>query len=101
MLYNSLMNTRSITEKLLGIFGTQARIAEVAKVSQPFVSKVLSEPDRFFAPASCVALERESKKAITRPELRPNDWQDIWPELADRRRCAERRKRKRRQDDEK
>lgn len=99
MLYNSTMNTQSITEKLLEIFGTQARIAEVAKVSQPFVSKVLSEPDRFFAPASCVALERESNGAITRPELRPHDWQDIWPELTDRRAGVDRRKRKRRQDD--
>ncbi|MCW3583960.1 transcriptional regulator [Burkholderia cenocepacia] len=31
----------------------------------------------------CVAIERESGGAITRRDLRPDDWQDIWPELAD------------------
>lgn len=29
-----------------------------------------------------VAIERNSSKAVTRKTLRPNDWQDIWPELA-------------------
>ncbi|KVG89469.1 hypothetical protein WT81_04990 [Burkholderia stagnalis] len=29
----------------------------------------------------CVAIERESKCAVTRRDLRPDDWQDIWPEL--------------------
>lgn len=33
-------------------------------------------------PALCVAIERESKCIVTRQELRPNDWQAIWPELA-------------------
>lgn len=28
-----------------------------------------------------VAIEQESKGAVTRPELCPNDWQRIWPEL--------------------
>lgn len=31
--------------------------------------------------ATCVLLERESAKAVTRKELRA-DWQQIWPELA-------------------
>lgn len=31
----------------------------------------------------CVAIERESKRMITRQILRPDDWHDIWPELAD------------------
>lgn len=32
-----------------------------------------------------VALERETRRAVTRQELRPNDWQQIWPELVKRR----------------
>ena len=28
-----------------------------------------------------VKLERETRKAVTRQELRPNDWHEIWPEL--------------------
>ena len=34
------------------------------------------------APAICVAIEKASMKAVTRQELRPDDWLDIWPELA-------------------
>ncbi|MDP3651065.1 MAG: YdaS family helix-turn-helix protein [Rhodoferax sp.] len=34
------------------------------------------------APAICVAIEKESRKAVTRQELRPDDWPHIWPELA-------------------
>lgn len=32
-------------------------------------------------PVVCVAVERESGAQVTRRELRPKDWQDIWPEL--------------------
>lgn len=31
----------------------------------------------------CYAIERVTKGAVTRRDLRPNDWQQIWPELAD------------------
>jgi DNA-binding transcriptional regulator YdaS (Cro superfamily) len=31
----------------------------------------------------CVAIERIGAGAVTRRDLRPDDWQDIWPELAD------------------
>jgi DNA-binding transcriptional regulator YdaS (Cro superfamily) len=30
----------------------------------------------------CAAIERESGGKVTRKDLRPSDWQDIWPELA-------------------
>ncbi|WP_321902051.1 transcriptional regulator [Paraburkholderia tropica] len=29
----------------------------------------------------CVAIERESRGAVTRRDLRPTDWREIWPEL--------------------
>lgn len=32
--------------------------------------------------ATCVAVERESNGGVVRKDLRPDDWQDIWPELA-------------------
>lgn len=31
----------------------------------------------------CVPIERATDGAVTRRDLRPNDWRDIWPELAD------------------
>jgi DNA-binding transcriptional regulator YdaS (Cro superfamily) len=30
----------------------------------------------------CVAIERATEGAVTRRDLRPYDWQEIWPELA-------------------
>jgi DNA-binding transcriptional regulator YdaS (Cro superfamily) len=30
----------------------------------------------------CVAIERATGGAVTRQDLRPDDWQSIWPELA-------------------
>lgn len=29
----------------------------------------------------CVAIERATNGLVTRKDLRPDDWQDIWPEL--------------------
>lgn len=29
----------------------------------------------------CAAIERHSDGAVSRKELRPDDWRDIWPEL--------------------
>lgn len=34
-------------------------------------------------PVYCVAIERATGGAVTRRDLRPDDWQDIWPELAE------------------
>lgn len=31
----------------------------------------------------CVAIERLSGGVVTRRDLRPDDWRDIWPELAE------------------
>jgi DNA-binding transcriptional regulator YdaS (Cro superfamily) len=37
---------------------------------------------RTCAPELAVRLERITVGAITRKDMRPDDWQDIWPELA-------------------
>lgn len=31
--------------------------------------------------ARCMSIERATSGAVTRQDLRPYDWQDIWPEL--------------------
>ena len=38
---------------------------------------------RMPSPANCVAIERATNGAVARPDLRPDDWRGIWPELAD------------------
>lgn len=37
---------------------------------------------RSVPPMRAVAIERETGGAVTRRDLRPNDWAQIWPELA-------------------
>lgn len=37
---------------------------------------------RTLGPEICVNLERESDGALSRRDLRPDDWVRIWPELA-------------------
>lgn len=34
------------------------------------------------SPALAVAIEQATQGQVTRPELRPQDWRAIWPELA-------------------
>ncbi|KVE34309.1 transcriptional regulator [Burkholderia sp. TSV86] len=36
----------------------------------------------------CVRIERESSHEVTRRDLRPDDWQDIWPELTEQKEVA-------------
>jgi DNA-binding transcriptional regulator YdaS (Cro superfamily) len=40
------------------------------------------------SPAVAVSIERLSDGQVTRQELRPDDWADIWPELAQAKRPA-------------
>jgi DNA-binding transcriptional regulator YdaS (Cro superfamily) len=32
----------------------------------------------------CLAIERTTNGAVTRRDLRPDDWESIWPELAEK-----------------
>lgn len=32
----------------------------------------------------CYPIERATNGAVTRKDLRPNDWHEIWPELAEK-----------------
>jgi len=37
---------------------------------------------------SCVAIERVTAGGVSRRDLRPDDWQEIWPELAQQKEAA-------------
>lgn len=37
--------------------------------------------DRVPSPENCVSIERATDGAVTRRDLRPDDWHRIWPEL--------------------
>lgn len=75
-----VMNTPTAPDKFRGLQWSQQKIAKIAGVSQPFVCRVLNGRAEF-SPFSCVAIEAASFGKVSRKDLRPKDWQDIWPEL--------------------
>lgn len=62
--------------------GGVGKLASVLGVSQPVISNWRARgtvPDAIH----CVAIERATGGAVTRRDLRPDDWRLIWPELVD------------------
>lgn len=69
-------------ETAIAQIGGVGKLAASIGVGQPVVSNWRARgttPDA----ANCVAIERATKGAVTRRDLRPDDWHLIWPELAD------------------
>lgn len=69
------------------------RVLHLAGTSHAEVARILGYSDRRnvwpwtndlrpFPPEHCVTIERHFNGAITRKDLRPDDWQKFWPELA-------------------
>ena len=62
------------------IVGGRVALAAVCKVG----SMAISQWKRRGVPIEhCVVIERATEGAVTRRDLRPDDWQAIWPELAE------------------
>lgn len=62
--------------------GTASKLAELLHVSRSYLAQMSSGASPISA-ERCVAIERATNGAVTRKDLRPNDWHLIWPELAD------------------
>lgn len=60
--------------------GTATRLAAAIGVSLSYLSQ-MSDGSSAINPKRCVAIEEATEKAVTRKDLRPNDWAEIWPEL--------------------
>lgn len=61
--------------------GAIATLAEAIGGHGPDVSS-WSSGARAVPISRCCAIEQATNGAVTRRELRPDDWQQIWPELA-------------------
>ena len=60
--------------------GKQAGLAKAIGVSPSFIWQIV----KGLKPAPlelCAEIERATNGFVTRIDLRPNDWQQIWPEL--------------------
>lgn len=72
--YFSQINSKSINELSLDIGVSAAQLRQWVHGYQ----------NRRPSPENCVAIEFVTDKKVTRKDLRPNDWQKIWPELVDK-----------------
>lgn len=59
------------------------KLATDCKTSVGYLRKACSAGQKFGAEL-CVAIEQSTAGAVTRQELRPDDWHLIWPELAEK-----------------
>lgn len=60
--------------------GTAAAIAKAVGV-QPVMVAQWSKRIKAVPPERCVAIEAATRGQVSRQDLRPDDWQAIWPEL--------------------
>ncbi len=60
--------------------GGAAKLADKIGVSASFLSQMAAGVSAI-SPARCVVIERATRGAVTRRDLRPKDWRSIWPEL--------------------
>lgn len=62
---------------------TQRELATKLAITPVLINQWANQK-RPIPPERCVEIERATDGEVTRPELRPDDWQRIWPELAER-----------------
>lgn len=61
----------------------QNEFATSCGTSISYIRKILSSNGKlFFGPAICSRIEQRTNCFVTRKDLRPNDWREIWPDLA-------------------
>lgn len=60
--------------------GGPTKLACQLGISISFLSQMASG-DAPISPRRCVEIEHATAGAVSRRDLRPNDWQAIWPEL--------------------
>ncbi len=68
-------------DKAIDIAQGVSKLAERIGVRQSVVSN-WRKRGTLIEPLLCVRIEKVTAGAVTRRDLRPNDWQEIWPELA-------------------
>lgn len=69
-------------ERAINIAGNATRLANILGVSVQAVC-FWRDGRRGIPAEKCTAIERATGGAVTRRDLRPDDWREIWPELAE------------------
>lgn len=61
----------------------RAELMRLCDTTENYVRKAIST-GQLLRPELCVAIEQNSRQAVTRRDLHPEDWGRIWPELLKR-----------------
>ncbi len=61
--------------------GAAKKLAESLGISKSYLSQLASGAAPI-SPARCVQIEMATGGEVSRKDLRPDDWESIWPELA-------------------
>lgn len=69
-------------ERAIKTAGSATRLARTLGVSVQAVC-FWRDGRRGIPVEKCFAIERATNGAVTRRDLRPDDWHEIWPELAE------------------
>lgn len=67
-------------QRAIDSLGSQAQMAAALGVRQPTISE-WARGERPVPIERCVQIEQATQGAVTRKDLRPDDWHRIWPEL--------------------
>ena len=76
------MNANHAVQIASDKLGSQAELARRLGVTPPMVQQ-WKNGTRPVPPQYCPAIERATAGAVTRRDLRPDDWHLIWPDLVD------------------
>lgn len=79
---NGGMEHISPIDKAAQAVGGLTKLAAMLGVAPPTVHEWKTRK-RPVPVVRCVSIVRAANGAVTLQDLRPDDWQDIWPELAD------------------
>lgn len=74
------MKTNDSVKHAAAAVGGVTKLATLLGVQPPTVSQWINGT-RSVPPRQCYAIERACNGVVTRRELRPSDWWQIWPEL--------------------
>jgi len=70
-------------EKAVDICGGQTALAKSINLTQPYIQNWLKRSNGIPPPEYCADIEKATNGLVTRRDLRPDDWQKIWPELTE------------------
>lgn len=74
------MNATIPIKRACDVVGGRIALAKLVGVSPSYVSQLIAGA-RPLPVERCPAIERATSGAVTRRDLRPDDWWLIWPEL--------------------